>query len=135
MLLNKNAKYSLAALGCSVLFGSTFMAGSAFADGRKVFMENCSACHQANAKGVPGAFPALANNKLVKGNPTVLVKTVLNGRAGMPAFKGDLSDNDIAMVLTYLRSNYGNKAPAINSSFVKAVHGGSTPKKQSLQAH
>lgn len=130
MFKNKYVVYLMAMVSLILFSGDM-----AKADGRSLFMENCSACHQANAQGIPGAFPALAKNKLVQGNPDVLVKTVLNGRAGMPSFKSDLSDNDLSMILTYLRSNHGNKAPGIKSDFVNKMRKGVKPKTQSLQAH
>ena len=122
--------YLMAILSLSLISG-----GVAKADGRALFIENCSACHQSNAQGVPGAFPALAKNKLVQGSPDVLVKTVLNGRAGMPSFKGDLSDSDLAMILTYLRANHGNHASGIKPDFVNKQRKGGQQKSQSLQAH
>jgi cytochrome c6 len=74
------------------------------------FLDNCSACHQATGKGVKGAFPALAGSPLVQGDPKIVITTVLNGRAGMPAFKDDLTDADLAAILTYVRGSWGNKA-------------------------
>ncbi len=62
----------------------------AFADGKSLFLDNCSACHQPTGKGVPGAFPALAGSAFVQGDPKIVMTTVLNGRAGMPSFKDDL---------------------------------------------
>jgi cytochrome c oxidase subunit 2 len=78
--------------------------------GEKVYAANCVACHQANGKGVPGAFPALDGSAVVKGPRAEQINIVLNGRKGMPPFKGLLSDTDIAAVITYTRNSWSNKA-------------------------
>lgn len=77
--------------------------------GEKVYAANCVACHQANGKGVPGAFPALDGSPVVNGPKVEQMKVVLNGRKGMPPFK-QLSDTEIAAVITYTRNNWSNKA-------------------------
>jgi cytochrome c oxidase subunit 2 len=77
--------------------------------GEKVYAANCVACHQANGKGVPGAFPALDGSPVVNGPKAEQMKVVLNGRKGMPPFK-QLSDTEIAAVITYTRNNWSNKA-------------------------
>ena len=81
------------------------------ARGEKVYAANCVACHQANGKGVAGAFPALDGSKLVLGKRDDHVAIMLNGKAGtaMASFKG-LSDTELAAVITYSRNAWGNKA-------------------------
>lgn len=78
--------------------------------GEKVYAANCVACHQANGKGVPGAFPALDGSAIVNGPKTGQVTVVMNGKNAMPPWKGVLSDTDIAAVITYTRNNWSNKA-------------------------
>jgi cytochrome c oxidase subunit 2 len=80
------------------------------AAGEKVFAGNCAACHQASGKGVPGAFPALDGSKVVNGPKADQIALVLNGKAGtaMVAWK-QLSDADLAAVITYTRNSWGNK--------------------------
>lgn len=101
------------------------------------FLDNCSACHQATGKGVKGAFPALAGSPFVQGDPKIVMTTVLNGRAGMPAFKDDLTDADLAAILTYVRSSWGNKASAIKPADVLAARNAAkaSAKARGLQAH
>jgi len=101
------------------------------------FLDNCSACHQATGKGVKGAFPALAGSAFVQGDPKIVMTTVLNGRAGMPAFKDDLTDADLAAILTYVRSSWGNKASAIKPADVLAARNAAKAgaKARGLQAH
>jgi cytochrome c oxidase subunit 2 len=78
--------------------------------GEKVYAANCVACHQANGKGVPGAFPALDGSPVVTGPKAAQINTVLNGIRGMPAFKQTLSETEIAAVITYTRNSWSNKA-------------------------
>lgn len=79
--------------------------------GEKVYGSNCVACHQANGKGVQGAFPALDGSKLVLGKQDDQIAMVLNGKpnTAMAAFK-HLSDTELAAVITYTRNAWGNKA-------------------------
>jgi len=93
------------------------------ASGEKVFAANCAACHQANGKGVPNAFPALDGSKVVLGPPADQIHTVLNGRPGtaMASFKG-LSNADLASVITYTRNAWGNKTgQAIQPAQIQAA--------------
>ena len=97
------------------------------ARGEKVFAANCAACHQANGKGVPGAFPALDGSPVVNGPKDTQIKTVLNGvvkdgkSTAMVAWKNTLSDADIAAVITYTRNSWSNHTgEAIQPSEVKA---------------
>jgi cytochrome c oxidase subunit 2 len=80
------------------------------ARGEKVYAANCVACHQATGKGVPGAFPALEGSKLVLGPQDGHIEILLKGKAGtaMASFK-QLSDTELAAVMTYTRNAWGNK--------------------------
>jgi cytochrome c6 len=90
-------------------------------DGKGLFLKNCAACHQATGKGIPGAFPALAGSKFVQGSGSDVATVLLKGRGGMPDFSDSLSDRDIATVLTFVRSNWGNKAAGLTEAEVLAV--------------
>jgi len=78
--------------------------------GESVYTANCVACHQANGKGVPGAFAALDGSPVVNGAKADQINILLNGKAGMPAWKATLSDTEIAAVITYTRNSWSNKA-------------------------
>jgi mono/diheme cytochrome c family protein len=92
----------------------------------------CSACHQAEGQGMPGAFPPLAGSEWMTGNPEVPVRIVLLGLSGpidvngakfnsiMPPPPG-MTDASIAEAVTYARTNFGNKASAVTPEFVKKV--------------
>ena len=79
--------------------------------GSKVYAANCVACHQANGKGVAGAFPGLEGSKLVVGRQEDQIALLLNGKPGtaMASFK-QLSDVELAAVATYTRNAWGNEA-------------------------
>ncbi len=92
------------------------------ARGEKVYAANCAACHQANGKGVPNAFPALDGSKVVNGPKAEQVALLLAGRpnTAMNSFK-QLSDTDLAAVITYTRGAWGNTAAdAVQPAEVKA---------------
>ena len=78
------------------------------AKGEKVYAANCVACHQAAGTGA-GAFPALVGSKVVLGAQDEQVSRLLNGKGAMPAFK-QLSDVELAAVMTYTRNAWGNQA-------------------------
>jgi cytochrome c oxidase subunit 2 len=75
------------------------------------------ACHQANGKGLPGTFPPLEGSKLANGAKADHIKIVMEGKPGtaMAAFK-HLSDVQIAAVVTYERSSWGNKGDVVKPS-------------------
>jgi len=95
-------------------------AGAQDAGGKALFARNCAACHQANGKGIPGAFPALAGNGFVQGAPTEVATVLLKGRGGMPDFSGSLDDAEIAQVLSYVRTSWGNSAAPLTEPEVGA---------------
>lgn len=88
--------------------------------GQETFKNNCEACHQATGLGIKDAFPALKGSKVVLGPPAGVITTVLNGRAAMPAFKSQLNDAQLAGVITYVRSAWGNKASPVKPAEVRA---------------
>lgn len=120
-----------------VLVSGIGQTASAAPVGQQIFMDNCSACHQPTGKGVPGAFPALAGNKFVQGDPMLVVTTLLNGRGGMPTFRDELEDAQIASVLSYVRSAWGNKAKPIMPDFVSKTRAAlqAAQRQRGLQSH
>jgi mono/diheme cytochrome c family protein len=101
--------------------------------GAAVFASACTSCHGANAQGTPGVFPPLAGNPVVTGDPKKVIHIVKYGLTGrisakgktyngmMPAWSGQLRDEDIAAVLTYVRSSFGNHAGPITTAQVSSV--------------
>ncbi len=102
-------------------------------NGGAVYTANCSSCHQSNGKGQPNVFPPLAGNAVVTGDPKKVIHIVKNGLNGkikvgsmtfngqMPAWKGTLSNSDIAAVITYIRSSWGNHAGPVSASQVAST--------------
>ena len=79
--------------------------------GEVVYKANCLACHQANGQGIKGVFPAIDGSPLanLKENIPAHIHQVIYGKGNMPAFGEQLSDSDIAAVVTFVRNNWGNK--------------------------
>jgi len=80
------------------------------ARGEKVFTSTCAACHQANGEGIPGTFPALKGSAIATGPKANHLALVMNGKTGtaMVGFASQLSDTDLAAVVTYERNSWGN---------------------------
>ena len=86
--------------------------GAAFTmqGGEAVYRGVCQGCHMADAKGATGAgsYPALANNSRLA-EAGYVVTMVLNGHKGMPPFRGHFTDQQVADVVNYVRSHFGNQ--------------------------
>lgn len=104
--------------------------------GKRVFTQNCVVCHQTTGLGVAGQFPPLAGSEWVLSQDwhgdNHLVKILLKGMQGAVQVKGAsfnnamptwsmLTDEQIASVLTYIRSEWGNSASAISIDYVKEI--------------
>ncbi len=92
--------------------------------GEQVYNTSCAGCHQANGKGLPGMFPAIAGSKIALGPIADHINTVMNGKSGtaMQAFGAQLSDADLAAVITYERNAFGNNTgDAVQPSDIKSA--------------
>ncbi len=80
--------------------------------GQKVYSTSCASCHGVTGQGVPGAFPAMAGSPIATGDVKAHIEIVMNGKAGtaMQAFGAQLSDSDLAAIVTYERNAFGNSA-------------------------
>ena len=76
--------------------------------GEKVYASNCAACHQANGKGGGPILPLDGSALVQDADKTKQIHVLLNGRNGMPSWK-QLSDTDIAAVISYTKNNWSNK--------------------------
>ncbi|MDA7518741.1 PA14 domain-containing protein [Akkermansiaceae bacterium] len=118
------------------LLAIPFLTSTLFAahPGEPIYQSLCAACHGPDGKGVgEGAnkFPPLYQSDWVKGNPRRIIQVVLNGLQGpvtvngkdynlaMPPHGGSMTDKQIADVVSYVRTNLGNKAKEINVALVK----------------
>ncbi|MEY3077118.1 MAG: hypothetical protein RI892_176 [Pseudomonadota bacterium] len=111
----------------------TKSSGNFLSLGAKIYEQHCEQCHQAQGQGVTHAYPALAQNRAVLlSDPTNLVQAVLYGGYpaatthnprpfGMPPFVLTLEDQEIAAVLTHLRSQWGNQAAEVTPLQVNRI--------------
>jgi len=97
--------------------------------GKQVFGSLCASCHQANGQGIPGAFPPLAGSDFLMADKHRAIGIVLHGLNGPIQVNGktftnvmppqsQLTDEEIASVLTYVRSNFGNHGDAVKPAEV-----------------
>jgi len=120
-------------------------AGTDRGNGALTFVDNCAACHRTSGSGYESTFPRLALSSTVNSDdPASLIHIVLVGgempwtktgptHYGMPGFARRLTDRDIADVLTFVRSSWGNQAPSVSADQVaklrKAVGAAPQPKR------
>ncbi|MEJ4043716.1 c-type cytochrome [Erwinia sp. SLM-02] len=107
--------------------------GDELTPGGKLYLSHCEGCHLANGLGYKNKLPALALNTMVNNpDPASLIKIVLTGATNaetkhsdtlysMPAYAGSLSDENIADVLSFIRSSWGNQAAEVSASAVSEV--------------
>ena len=107
------------------------------AEGRSLYQAHCMMCHQPQGEGVQGMQPALAHNAVVTGNVEHLVRVTVLGmgddrgslepsgkyRQQMQGFP-DLSDKEIAAILTYIRKSWGNSASTVREDEVWDIRQG-----------
>ncbi len=98
------------AAALKALTEKTFTFEELYTKGEEVYIKNCAACHMANGEGVPGVFPALKGSPVAVGPIAAHTAMVVDGVAGtaMQAFGGQLSEVDVAAVVTYERNAWGN---------------------------
>jgi alcohol dehydrogenase (quinone), cytochrome c subunit len=108
-------------------------AGSDKSNGALTFVDNCAACHRTTGNGYDSTFPRLALSTTVNTpDASSLITLVLKGgqmpwthavptHYGMPGFADRLTDRDIADVLTFVRSSWGNHAPAVKPDQVAEI--------------
>ncbi len=101
--------------------------------GKSLYEAHCSACHQSGGGGIPGAFPPLKGNPAVDDpDPTLHIETVLHGAQGktidgvnyasvMPPFADQLNDDEIANIINYERTSWGNDARPVTPDDVAQV--------------
>ena len=106
--------------------------GSRMARGEGIFIGVCAACHQRDGRGLPGVFPPLASSDYLMADKTRSIRQILGGGSGpitvnglafngvMPPL-GNLTDHEVADVLTYVRSHLGNNGDAVTDQEVAAV--------------
>ncbi len=117
---------------CIIYVASTQPAQTSKQKGNALYKQYCLTCHQADGGGVPRMNPPLIKTSYVTGDKKKLIKWVLQGSVKKVPIDGQtysnnmppqayLTDQQIADVLTYIRSSFGNKSSAILPTDVKAV--------------
>ena len=116
------------------------------AKGQKIYKLNCSSCHQDDGNGSTSTSvpPVAGSDWVAPKDPSRIIRIVLNGLAGpitvsgkqwgqaaMQPWRDALTDDDVAVVLTYVRASWGNKAPAVNAEEVKKLREATTDKRGS----
>ena len=108
-------------------------AGEEGSRGAQLYVDNCSACHRTNGQGYERVFPKIAgNSSVLSEDPVSMIRLVLAGsklpataaapsELGMPGFAWRLSDEEVAQLLTFIRSSWGNQAPAVKAEQVKQL--------------
>jgi cytochrome c oxidase subunit 2 len=88
----------------------TFTKDELMAQGEEAYNRSCASCHMANGEGIPGVFPGLKGSAVAVGDISKHLDVVVNGVAGtaMQAFGGQLSEVDLAAIITYERNAWGN---------------------------
>jgi cytochrome c oxidase subunit 2 len=91
--------------------------------GEEIYQTICAACHQPNGEGMPPVYPSLKDSPLTKGPLNAHLNVVVNGRPGtaMQAFKDQLSDSDIAAVVTFERNSWGHNEGPVQPAEVAAI--------------
>lgn len=91
--------------------------------GEQLYINACRSCHMVDAMGASGAasYPSLVANRNLEAG-FYAIDIVLNGRRGMPSFDKMMSDDQIAAVVNYLRTHFGNSySDAVAASDVQAA--------------
>jgi mono/diheme cytochrome c family protein len=105
----------------------------ALARGEALYLDNCTACHMSDGRGVAKVFPPLAGSSAIQAdNPGTVIHVVLTGARmaappskatglAMPGFDWKMDDHQIADVVNYIRHAWGNRAPLVDARAVAAV--------------
>jgi mono/diheme cytochrome c family protein len=104
-------------------------------DGGALYLQHCSSCHGTDGSGMSGVFPPLAGDPAVTGDSRRAIVAVARGERGrivvngvaydgvMPGWSGDLSDEQIAAIVTYVRGAFHNHAPPVSAADVANASG------------
>ena len=119
-------------IGCGLASSAQKKGETSTQRGQKIYQLVCLSCHMIDGGGVPHLNPPLIESSYVRGDKKKLIGIVLNGMTDRIAIDdeyysnnmaphADLTDQQIADVLTYVRSNFGNKAGPVKAAEVKQV--------------
>ncbi|MGD8110810.1 cytochrome c oxidase subunit II [Vibrio sp. TRT 17S01] len=111
-LANKKAELEQAKQQAAAALTASLSMEELMAQGEKVYVDRCAVCHQVSGLGIPGAFPAIKGSPIATGEVAEHIDIVVNGKAGtaMQAFANQLTEQEIAAVVTYQRNAFGNES-------------------------
>lgn len=111
-------------------------------DGKNLYSRTCFACHQSEGQRIPGAFPPLAKADYLNANVNRAISTVLHGLSGEITVNGskynsvmtsqNLTDQEIADVLTYVYNSWGNNKTRVTAEMVKTERAKPAPKHKDI---
>ncbi|OEF05346.1 cytochrome c oxidase subunit II [Vibrio genomosp. F10] len=109
-LADKKAEIALAQQQANAALTASLSLEELMTPGEQIYVDRCAVCHQVAGTGIPGAFPAIKGSKIATGNIDDHLDIVVNGRSGtaMQAFVNQLSEQELAAVITYQRNAWGN---------------------------
>lgn len=99
-------------------------------DGEALYVSNCQACHQTDGNGLPGAFPPLKGSKIVESDDLELyIDIIMNGYDSRPEYgqmpavgvAAGFTEKEVAAIINYERSNWGNNAKPVNAADIKQI--------------
>lgn len=113
-------------------------------EGASQYQRECAACHQRDGTGVRGAFPPLAGNPHVDGNPKHVIDIILNGMSGPLEVNGvnynatmppqaNLADDIIASITNHVLSSWGNSGEQVTAEYVARIRAGDGKKQNSAE--
>ncbi|MDE2731198.1 MAG: cytochrome c [Bacteroidota bacterium] len=123
---------------CALVLATAWLLGAegppGLADeGEALYLSRCMSCHQVDGNGIPGVFPPVNDTEWVTGDKGRLIRIVLGGIMGpmkvgnvtysgaMPPWGGYLNDQEVAALLTYMRSAWENDASPVTAEEVRLV--------------
>ena len=132
-MLKKSLLLAASALALASARAQDAAADAQMAEGKKNYMMICVACHQPTGAGLPMVFPPITKSPYVNGPAERFASIILKGNAGpftiegkpyntiMPGQEAMLTDEKIASIMTFVRANFGNTAPAVTPAVVAAA--------------
>ncbi|WP_295895514.1 cytochrome c oxidase subunit II [uncultured Vibrio sp.] len=136
-LADKKAELAIAKQEAQAALTANLSLDELMTQGEKVYGERCAVCHQASGLGVPGAFPAIKGSKVALGEVDEHIDIIVNGRSGtaMQAFANQLTEQELAAVVTYQRNAWGNDTgDAIQASDINAFKEKASQSQESKEA-
>lgn len=107
----------LLAMGTTVANG----ASDATTDGEALFRANCAECHQLSGQGIANVYPALAGSETVLGSGLDVALVMIIGRGEMPSFSGVLDSTEMAAIINYVRSSWGNSGTPVSAEAIEQL--------------